>query len=93
MHILLLITAINPHDLGITEDLLNKNPLCWLLETFHVTTAGHCMKPRICFHLTLIQREVFIFHIAMRFLSEHCCSVVCQDTSLPYFTHETEAQR
>lgn len=24
MHILLLITAINPHDLGITEDLLNK---------------------------------------------------------------------
>ena len=49
------------------------------------------MKLRICFHLILIQREVLIFHIAMRFLSEHC-SVVCQDTSLPCFTHATEAR-
>ena len=51
------------------------------------------MKLRICFHLMLIQREVLIFHIAMRIFPEYCCSVVCQDTSLPCFTHETEAQK
>lgn len=51
------------------ENLLNKNPLCWLLEGFHITTAGHLMKLRICFHLMVIQKYL-ISHIAMRFLSE-----------------------
>lgn len=41
MHILLLITAINPHDLGITEKLLNKKLQVRLCKTNRIAKSKY----------------------------------------------------